>query len=240
MTITTLPTDIQTFLDDVGKKYGKNIQVLPKNSSKLMQAIGWLFRVTKISPDFMEEYITTIGETIYVPDAILANPDVESLLRVIVHEVVHVADSNRLSSPLFKFLYLFPQSLAPLALISLLGFWKTGFLWCLFFLLALAPLPAPFRYWFELRAYRTQLLFVIKEDNAGLTELADTYTWITEQMTTSLYYFTWPFPKAVHKDLENTSWMGTGIYKDIYSWMMVRRLAKKVEAFKTTQQKISE
>ena len=140
-----------------------------------MKAIGWLFGVTKISPEFMIRYITTIGDTAYFPDDMLANPDSERMLRVIVHESIHLFDSKRFFGPLFKFLYLFPQSLAPLALLSLLAFWKIGFIWCLLFLLSIAPIPAPFRYWFELRAYRTQLMFSVKVDKASPEQLEEVY-----------------------------------------------------------------
>mgnify|MGYP006286292861 FL=1 len=220
-----LPSDVVTFLDTVGSHYGK-IKVMPKSSSKLMQAIGWLFKVTKISPEFMDKYITTIGETVYFPDEMLEHGDSENIVRVLVHETVHVADSNKLSSPLFKFLYLFPQSLAPLALLSLIGIWQHMFLWCLLFLLCLAPIPAPFRYLFELRAYRTQLLFSRKEDNLSDEEMVSVYEWIEKQLCTNLYYWTWPFPKTVRKHLQDESWMGTGIYKDIVKWIIIRRVVK--------------
>lgn len=220
-----LPSDVTVFLDTVGSKYGK-IKILPKSSSKLMQAIGWLFRVTKISPEFMEQYITTIGETVYYPDKMLEAGDTETILRVLVHETVHIADSNKLSGPFFKFLYLFPQSLAPLALLSLLAFWKLSFLWCLLFLLCLAPIPAPFRYWFELRAYRTQILISRKEDKLTDEQLIPIYEWIENQLCTNLYYWTWPFPTIVRKHLKDEDWMRTGIYNDITKWILIRRITR--------------
>lgn len=220
-----LPSDVTVFLDTVGSKYGK-IKIFPKSSSKLMQAIGWLFRVTKISPEFMERYITTIGETVYYPDKMLEAGDTETILRVLVHETVHIADSNKLSGPFFKFLYLFPQSLAPLALLSLLAFWKLSFLWCLLFLLCLAPIPAPFRYWFELRAYRTQILISRKEDKLTDEQLIPIYEWIENQLCTNLYYWTWPFPTIVRKHLKDEDWMRTGIYNDITKWIIIRRITR--------------
>jgi hypothetical protein len=190
-----------------------------------MKAIGWLFSVTKISPEFMTRYITTIGNTVYVPDQILKTPD-ENLLRVLVHESVHIYDSNKLTGPLFKFLYLFPQSLAIFSLLSFLAFWKIGFLWCLLFLLGLAPLPAPGRYFFELRAYRTSILFARESDKkTDKQQLSPIYDWIIKQMTTSLYYWTWPFAKMVEANLEDETSLKTGIYKTIQRWIVVRRAA---------------
>jgi len=223
-----LSKDVISFLDSFGSKYGK-VTIMPKKSSKLMQAIGWLFKVTKISPEFMERYITTIGNTVYFPDKILEEGNSEDIVRILVHETIHIADSNKLSSPLFKFLYLFPQSLAPLALLSFIAFWKISFLWCLLFLLFLAPIPAPFRYWFELRAYRTQILFSRKNDNLTDEQMLTTYEWIEKQLCTNLYYWTWPFPNVVRKHLKNENWMGTGIYKEINRWIIVRKIKNNMK-----------
>ena len=223
-----LSKDVISFLDSFGSKYGK-VTIMPKKSSKLMQAIGWLFKVTKISPEFMERYITTIGNTVYFPDKILEEGNSEDIVRILVHETIHIADSNKLSSPLFKFLYLFPQSLAPLALLSFIAFWKISFLWCLLFLLFLAPIPAPFRYWFELRAYRTQILFSRKNDNLTDEQMLTTYEWIEKQLCTNLYYWTWPFPNVVRKHLKNENWMGTGIYKEINHWIIVRKIKNNMK-----------
>ena len=220
----TLPAEVLSYLETFAYKYSKNIQVLPKTSSKLMKAIGWFFGITKISPQFMERYYTTIGETIYAPDTALEHPVVENLIRTVAHETVHIADSNKLTGALFKFLYLFPQSMASLALISLLAPLSLKFLWCLLFLLCLAPLPAPFRYLFELRAYRMQILFSRKEDKLTDEQMVFIYEWIEKQMCTSLYYWTWPFPKTVRKHLQDETWMGKGIYKDTLKWIVVRKV----------------
>lgn len=227
----TLPSEVQTFIDTLSKQYA-NVEIKPKSSSKLMKAIGWLFGVTKISPEFMTRYITIIGSTIYFPDNMLANPDGESMLRTVAHETVHANDAKRFSAPLFSFLYLFPQSLGLLALLSLLAFWKAGFIWCLLFLLCLAPLPAPFRYWFELRAYRMNILFCRKEDKLTDEQMIPIYEWIEKQMTTSLYYWTWPFPNTIRKHLKDESWMETGIYKNVNKWLITRRVANKIASTK--------
>jgi hypothetical protein len=223
-----LPIEVQAFIDTVGNEYGA-VVIKPKSSSWLMKAIGWLFGVTKISPEFMTRYITTIGNTVYFPDDMLNNPDSESMLRIVVHETIHVADSKRFSGPVFSFLYLFPQSLALLSLLSLLAVWKIGFLWCLLFLLCLAPIPAPFRYWFELRAYRTQILFCRKHDKLTDEQMVPVYEWIEKQLCTNLYYWTWPFPKTVRKHLMDESWMKKDIFKKICDWIAIRRIVRKIK-----------
>lgn len=221
----TIPEKVQLYLNDFQKEYGYTLKIEPKNSSKLMRFIGWFFGITKISPEFMTRYITIIGDTVYFPNEKLNNPDAENMLRIMVHESVHLYDSKRLSGPLFKFLYLFPQSLGLLALLSFLAFWKIGFLWCLLFLLCLAPIPAPFRYWFELRAYRTQLIFASKIDRN--TDLVPIYEWIEKQMTTSLYYWTWPFKSMIRKNLENQVEWNTGIHKFIIRWALCTNIIEK-------------
>jgi hypothetical protein len=222
-----LPFDVKNFLETVSVDYG-DMKILPKSSSKLMKAIGWLFGVTKISPEFMTQYITIIGNTVYYPDQKLENPDSESMVRVIAHETMHVADSKRFSKPLFSFLYLFPQSLAVLSLLSFLAFWKLSFLWCLLFLLCLAPIPAPFRYLFELRAYRVNLLFARKADNLTDEQMISYYEWVEKQLCTSLYYWTWPFPSVVRKHLMDQSTFEVEIYKKISNWIIIRRATKKI------------
>jgi hypothetical protein len=226
-----LSSEIKAYIEAFTKEYGYPMSVQPKSSSKLMKAIGWFFAITKISPKFMEHYITTIGNTVYVPDNMLLNPNnSSSLRRVLVHESIHIKDSNRLlffGVP-FKFLYLFPQSLTPFALLSFLGFWDLQFLWCLLFLLCAAPIPAPFRYLFELRAYRTQILFSRKEDNLTDEQLVSVCEWIEQQMTTSLYYWTWPFPKAIRSHLLDKSWMSEQEYKFIAQWLLIEEAVKQL------------
>ena len=210
-----LPKEVKGFLSEFYNKNQYRMYVEPKSSSKLMHAIGWLFTITKISPQFMQRYYTTIGQTVYVPDDLLKDPDIKSLIRVLTHESIHIMDSKRFTDLLFKFLYLFPQSLASLALLSFLAPLSLNFLWCLMFLLCLAPIPAPFRYWFELRAYRTSILFARKEDKLNDEQMNSIYEWITKQLSTSLYYFTWPFPNEIMKHLKDESFLQDDLYKEI-------------------------
>lgn len=214
-TTAELPKEVKSFLSEFYYKNQYKMYVEPKSSSKLMRAIGWLFAITKISPQFMERYYTTIGQTVYVPDDLLKDADIKNLIRVLTHESIHIMDSKRLTDLLFKFLYLFPQSLASLALLSFLAPLSLSFLWCLMFLLCLAPLPAPFRYWFELRAYRTSILFARKEDKLNDEQMNSIYEWITKQLSTSLYYFTWPFPNEIMKHLKDESFLQDDLYKEI-------------------------
>lgn len=224
----SLPVDVRNYFACYYEAFKYSLTIMPKSSSKLMKAIGWLFSVTKISPEFMTRYITTIGDIAYFPDEMLKHPNEEGMLRIVVHESVHLYDSKRFSGPLFKFLYLFPQSLAPLALLSFLAFWKLSFIWCLLFLLCLAPIPAPFRYWFELRAYRTQLMFATKVDKATPEQLEEVYSWIQKQLCTNLYYWTWPFPKMVRKHLENKDSWNNDVLKKVKIWIVSREVSRTI------------
>jgi len=223
-----LPKEVNEFLSEFLFKNKYEMYVVPKNSSKLMRAIGWLFAVTKISPQFMERYYTTIGQTVYVPDELLKDPDIKNLIRVLTHESIHIMDSTSLTDPLFKFLYLFPQSLASVALLSLLAPLSIKFLWCLLFLIFLAPIPAPFRYWFELRAYRTSILFARKEDKLSDEQMVPIYEWITKQLSTNLYYFTWPFPGMIMKHLKDESFLNEDEYQEIVKTISIKNTLKSL------------
>ena len=61
------------------------------------------------------------------------------------------------------------------------------------------------------------------------------YEWIETQMTTKLYYWTWPFPTTVRKHLEDESWMNTGVYKTIASWIVMRDVIKKYKDLQKLQ-----
>jgi hypothetical protein len=105
-----------------------------------------------------------------------------------------------------------------------LAFWKLSFLWCLLFLLSLVPFPAPFRYWFELRAYRTSIIFARKQDKLSNDKMQPIYDWIIEQLSTKLYYFTWPFPKKIQKDLLNEDFMSSNEYKELAKWIIIKNI----------------
>ena len=118
-------------------------ELLEKNNSSLMK---WLSKLLFFNKSFMTNYITVIGHKVYVPSLPWSQEKPFSACTVLAHEWVHMKDAKKFG-PLFKFLYLCPQILAPLAV---LGFWHSAFF---LFALCLLPLPAPFRAWFEFRAY---------------------------------------------------------------------------------------
>lgn len=228
----TLPEQVQSYLDVVASKYGITVRIEEKQNSKLMRLIGWFLKTARINKLFMENYYTTLGNTIYLPVGAAANHDPETLTRVIAHECIHILDSDRLTGPLFKFLYLFPQSLAVFSLLSVFAVWNIQFLWCLLFLLALAPIPAPFRYFFELRAYRIAVLFARKRDKLDDESMNGVYDWVIKQLSSSLYYFTWPFPNMILKHLKDERFMSEQDFKPVSVWIIKGNTERLMAAYK--------
>lgn len=102
------------------------IRFVQKKDSKLMSFIGFF------NQSFMENFWTTVGQTIYTPVGVIIQNEEDKLTHriAIEHEMVHVRQCNKLTVPLFLFLYF------------------------------LVPLPIFFSYFrwrFEREAYLTQL-----------------------------------------------------------------------------------
>lgn len=85
-----------------------SFRIIYKRSSKLMKVIGFLLKVISFGRirSFFTDYATTIGNTVYVPDAwkIMSTSTKYVILR---HERVHMRQAKRLSLFLYSFLYLF-------------------------------------------------------------------------------------------------------------------------------------
>lgn len=224
-----MPTNrewIQLYIDEVGSKYAKDIKVRPKSESALLKLLAPIVKL--FNEQFMKSFVTTIGNTIWVPDGWQDEGDPKSRLQTIAHEVLHIKQSAEQSHFIHGFLYLFPQSLAAFSLLSLLAIpFGLGWLWCLLFLLCLAPLPAPFRYHKELEAYRVRILFFkhVYTSNEELFKWAKDL--IVLNMTKSNYYFAWPFPKFVRKDLDDETALDKKQYKEIVNFLERHNLTVK-------------
>jgi hypothetical protein len=126
------------------------LQIKYKDESWEMRVLNSI--VKWFNPRFMEDYTTVIGNTVYFTSREYVQAHPHDALQVLVHEAVHLLDTKRYSFPVFAFAYLFPQVLALGACLSPLS------AYFLLFLLFLLPFPAPFRAYFEARAYATDLL----------------------------------------------------------------------------------
>lgn len=212
-----IPKIVSDYIENIAQKYTKNkIKIVKKSDSKLMRLIGWFFSITKINPKFMENYYTTIGSTIYVPDRSLESRiSAITLLGVVIHECIHIKDNAKYGM-LFNISYLFPQILAVFSLLSLLAiFFSKLWLLCLLFLLWLAPIPSMPRYFWEIRAYRTAFL-IFSDEEIIRSEIRK---WISNELTTRYYYWTWPFPKYIDKDLSDMSFLEREEYKEIKEFL---------------------
>ena len=146
------------------------------------------------SPDFMVNYTTVIGSTIYFPDRFSLLSNEERAMRTLAHEAVHLLDAERVRMPFFSLGYIFPQILA----LGVFAFPWLGWFAALF-LLFLLPLPSPLRFYFEARAYAIDMLLTAPEKQEILMKR------IVEQFTGWGYYRMFPFPKMVEKSIRK--WM---------------------------------
>jgi len=220
---------IQLYLKQVEEKYNVTIQVLPKSQSKLLKLLRPL--IETFNKNYWNNYITTLGNTIWVPDNWLeptSNDDVNVLLskvEVIAHESIHIKQAKEQTIFIHNILYLFPQILVIFSLLAFLAIpFNIAWLWTLLFLLFLLPIPAPFRYLKELEGYRTKILFykiVYKVDNDGLQFAKNI---IIQQLSGSSYYFAWPFKKLIQNDLNNEQALQADEYKQILSFLKSNNL----------------
>lgn len=177
------------------QKQEPDLKIQLKDQSAFMKFLGYLlFFNTK----FITNYTTTIGKTIY-----LSSEKMPSII-TLAHEFMHIRDTDKVKGPIFGFLYLLPQILAPFMLFFALVHWVLG---AGLFLLFLLPLPAPMRAYYEIRGY-TMSLFIRNEiyKEQGLNEqirkdlLLDSANQYNKRFTSSAYYFMWPF--GVKKQLK--------------------------------------
>ena len=169
------------------KKEFPDFELIDKRNSLFMKLLS---KVLFFNKKFMSSYITVIGSKVYVPSLPWKSDNPYGACEVLSHEWVHMKDGKRLGI-WFKLLYLFPQILAPLALI--------GFLnpWFFLFALCLLPFPALWRAKFELRGYTISMAvryWILKKE--------PNYDFFVKQFTGPNYYFMYPFKEGVRRRLE--------------------------------------
>ncbi len=171
-----------------------------KDDSKLMRFLG--FFVKLFNPRF-NKYTTILGNTIYLPKPLYDNPH-ENQIPLFAHEIVHYRHRKRLTTALYRFLFLFPQVFAPICLLSLLAIWFSN--WWLLSLLGLgllSPIPAPGRVYIEKHGYLMSL--AIAYWRYGSDFAAYLLPRIVKQFTGNAYYY-----------------MGAGSQHDITLWFWIR------------------
>ena len=197
----------EAFAEDLGRNYV--IRVGYKDKSWLMKFLGLLMFFNR---GFMTHYITTIGNTVYFPNEDFIKKNELGAITVLAHEVVHIAQKEKRGFALFAFEYLFPQCLTIFALLTLLAFVWLPFLWCLLFLLFLAPIPAPWRKKFEVEGY-TMTLYM---SDLIMRQIGHDDDYILKELSLS----------AVRIDRLN--FRGSG-YWYMWPWGVDEEFAKKIE-----------
>lgn len=199
-----------------------DVKIVEKGSSGLMKAIG---KVLFFNKRFLTGYITTIGTTVYWPEAEKVDRyDFATLF----HEAQHAYDYKRFP-PWFVSSYLSPQILTILVLLAFVAF--TGnLLWLvwLFALLFIAPCPSVFRTHWEMRGLGCGMAFRIwtkGEDTERFIQFA------VDRFRGSDYYFMWPFVGSMKKKLaraEQKIRNGelTEVQRATYEFLVARGLVK--------------
>jgi hypothetical protein len=143
-------------------------------------------------PGFLSRFTTVIGSTIYLPSQAYVRQHPESAMRTLAHETVHLLDAEKWSFFGFSLAYLFPQVLT-------LGIFTFPLLgpWALMFLVFALPVPAPFRFYFESRAYAMDLL------TAPRASRRETLLQATQHFSSWDYYHMYPFPDQVTSSIKH-------------------------------------
>ena len=162
------------------------LKIKYKDEAWEMKCVNMLIKW--FNPNFMTDYTTVIGYTVYFTDRAYVDKYQHEALQILVHEAVHLLDTKHFTFPVFASAYLFPQVLGGLALLFPISYYF------LFFLIFLLPLPAPFRAHFEARAYATDLILKRKNINH-----------ITTFFTSWDYYKMYPFEGQVKRLLRKWS-----------------------------------
>lgn len=178
---------MDNLLKDIKKDFPE-INIKFKNKSLFMKIVD---KILFFNKDFMSSFTTTIGSNIYFPSEEYVKNSPITAIVILLHEIVHIYDSNKTNKFLFGFLYLFPQILALLAIPLFFVSWKIA----IFFLLFLLPFPAYFRMKAEKRAYASSLyvihqLSLKKNFKIELNKQKENYI---SYFKKNDYYFMWLF-----------------------------------------------
>lgn len=169
------------------EKFGVCIKF--KDKSFFMKVLG---KILFFNPSFMQRYITTIGSTVYFPSEEWLKDNRESAASILAHEIVHVSDSKVSNPFIFSYSYLTPQVFA---ILSLMAIFSSP--WWLLSLVFLAPIPSPFRTYWELRGYAISDAVRYKTSGEFLPK-----EFITKQFVSSAYFWMWPFESDIDSRIE--------------------------------------
>lgn len=173
-------------------------EVVIKQNSKYMKTINVFAKLFNAA--FMSRYTTTLYPKIYAPEQRVRS---DTFWKTKAHEWVHLVKAKKHTSLINSIFYGFPQTLAPLALLSLGAVWGSSwFLLNLLWLVFLAPIPAYFRMKEELEAYAMSM--ACNYWRYGSITNAQR-VWIAEHFMSSDYYYMWPFEGDIHERVDAVS-----------------------------------
>ena len=184
----------------IGKHFCPSYNIKLKKDSKIQKVIGWI--LSKIgNPDYMTSFVTTLGQTTYLPSTCDDGPG-DGMWQVVLHEIQHAKDAQKVGNWVFGAAYLLPQLVGILGIVytivvglALLFGAPLALLWGCTSLLLLAPLPAFGRACAEIRGYTVSLAVgfwsgTLGDEEVYLNELVDIFSGPS-------YYYMWPFKSWV-------------------------------------------
>jgi hypothetical protein len=173
---------------EAATKYFPNLTIKYKDKSLLMKIIS---KVLFFNKDFNYAYTTTLGSNIYYPSESFVKIRPISSIIILLHELIHINDSNKIGTLVFSMLYMFPQILVLLFFPMLLVSWKIALLFLLFAL----PLPAYFRMKYEKRAYIVSMysLTMLSKKLSFEHNLDKQKDEFVKHFKNSDYYYMWIF-----------------------------------------------
>jgi len=190
-------------------------KLVRKSESLLMKLLSFILFFVK---DFDTRYTTTIGNTVYMPDHKLDDPDV-STFRTLAHEWVHLHRGGTLGYVPHAVSYLLPQALV--VLVPVCGFlFPHPWAWWAVALALLTPWPSWWRMEEELEAY-TMSMAVTHWVYGHVSD--DSVERIAKLFYGPSYYFMWPFKARILNRLRaERRKVEAGLYNTHYPYRIVR------------------
>lgn len=101
-----IPETLDKTIEDISLEF-PSFKVLKKSESWLMKTIGKLLFIISFGQNksFMTDFITTIGNTVYVPDSWDSKLE-KSRIEVLMHERIHMRQSKKLTPIIYALAYL--------------------------------------------------------------------------------------------------------------------------------------
>lgn len=113
--------DLRAFEELLRSNYPK-LRIAFKDESALQRVLGYV--MFPFNPGFMTRYVSTFAPVVYFPSKEFYESNPKGSVTLLAHEYVHLLDTER--QPFwFRFSYLFPQVLAPVALAVYVGLART-------------------------------------------------------------------------------------------------------------------